>query len=151
MTTGDQSAREAAGSPEAWEDKKGPAGGFDLAVIVPTLNERANIQPLLELLDRALQSIRWEAIFVDDDSSDGTAEAVWTAALARPHVRCLRRIGRHGLASACIEGMLASGAPFLAVMDGDLQHDETLLQRMLRVTAGRRPGHRHRQPLRRRE
>lgn len=99
-------------------------------MIIPTLNERANIQPLLELLDRALESIRWEAIFVDDDSSDGTADEVWTAALARPNVRCLRRIGRHGLASACMEGMLASGAPFLAVMDADMQHDETLLPRM---------------------
>jgi dolichol-phosphate mannosyltransferase len=118
MTTGDQSARD-------------EAGGIDLAVIVPTLDERANVQPLLELLDRALESVRWEAIFVDDDSSDGTADAVWTAALERPNVRCLRRIGRHGLASACMEGMLASGAPFLAVMDGDLQHDETLLPRML--------------------
>jgi dolichol-phosphate mannosyltransferase len=131
MTTGDQSAKEAAGSPEAGKDNRGRAGGFDLAVIVPTLNERANIEPLLGLLDRALEPIRWEAIFVDDDSSDGTAETVWAAALARPNVRCLRRIGRRGLASACIEGMLASGAPFLAVMDGDLQHDETLLPRML--------------------
>jgi dolichol-phosphate mannosyltransferase len=103
----------------------------DLTVIVPTLNERASVQPLLSLLDQALESIRWEVIFVDDDSSDGTADTVWNAAIARSNVRCLRRVGRHGLASACIEGMLASGAPYLAVMDGDLQHDETLLPRML--------------------
>ena len=70
-------------------------------------------------------------IFVDDDSPDGTADAVWSAAATRPNVRCLRRVGRRGLAAACIEGMLASGAPYLCVMDGDLQHDETLLPRML--------------------
>src|SRR5664279_5589427 len=98
MTAGEQSARDAADFPGAGSDDWGRAGGIQLAVIIPTLNERANIQPLLELLDRALESIRWEAIFVDDDSSDGTADEVWTAALARPNVRCLRRIGRHGLA-----------------------------------------------------
>ena len=46
-----------------------------------------------------------------------------------PRVRCIHRIGRRGLASACIEGMLASSAPYLAVIDADLQHDETLLPR----------------------
>jgi len=106
---------------------------YDLAVIVPTLNEEANVQPLIAMLERALVTIRWEVIFVDDDSSDGTADTVWSEAAARPNVRCLRRVGRRGLAGACIEGMLASGAPFLAVMDGDLQHDETLLPRMLEL------------------
>jgi len=106
---------------------------YDLAVIVPTLNEQANVQPLLGMLDRALQSVRWEGICVDDGSSDGTADTVWTAANTRPNLRCLRRVGRRGLAGACIEGMLSSGAPYLAVMDGDLQHDETLLPRMLEL------------------
>src|SRR3990170_143231 len=46
-------------------------------------------------------------------------------------VRCVQRVGRRGLSSACVEGMLASTAPYLAVMDGDLQHDERLLPRML--------------------
>lgn len=104
---------------------------YDLAVIVPTLNEAPNIGPLYERLKATLVGIRWELIFVDDDSTDGTAALVWRLAETAPNVRCIHRIGRRGLASACIEGMLASGAPYLAVMDADLQHDETLLPRML--------------------
>jgi dolichol-phosphate mannosyltransferase len=107
-----------------------------LAIIVPTLNEAGNVRPLLDRLEAALAGIAFEVIFVDDDSSDGTPEIIREAALARPNVRCLRRIGRRGLASACIEGMLATGAPHLAIMDADLQHDETVLRRMYETLAG---------------
>jgi dolichol-phosphate mannosyltransferase len=103
----------------------------DLAVIVPTLNEKDNIEPLLARLGEALAGIAWEAVFVDDDSQDGTAALLLHLQAARPRVRVIRRIGRRGLSSACIEGMLATGAPFLAVIDADLQHDESILPRML--------------------
>ena len=105
----------------------------ELTVVVPTFNERANIAPLLDRLRSALVGIRWEAIFVDDDSPDGTAEIVRGVAQYDPQVRCLQRIGRRGLAGACIEGILASAAPFVAVIDADLQHDERLLPQMLQV------------------
>jgi dolichol-phosphate mannosyltransferase len=102
-----------------------------LSVIVPTFNERDNIVPFLRELSRALTGIEWEAIFVDDDSPDGTATEVRAMAQADPRVRCLQRIGRRGLSSACIEGMLATSASTIAVMDADLQHDETILPTML--------------------
>ena len=105
----------------------------DLTVVIPTLNERENIQPLLERLDLALAGTRWEVIFVDDDSKDGTPEAVREIGRSDPRVRCLQRIGRRGLSTACIEGILASASPFVAVMDADLQHDESLLPGMLNV------------------
>jgi dolichol-phosphate mannosyltransferase len=105
----------------------------DLAVIVPTLNEKDNIEPLLDRLGEALAGIAWEAVFVDDDSRDGTADLLLRLELARPGVRVIRRIGRRGLSSACTEGMLATGAPFLAVIDADLQHDESILPRMLEI------------------
>jgi dolichol-phosphate mannosyltransferase len=104
---------------------------LELTVIIPTLNERDNVALMVERLNRTLAGIAWEAIFVDDDSPDGTADAVRELARQQGNIRCLQRIGRRGLSSACIEGMLASTAPYLAVMDGDLQHDETLLPRML--------------------
>ncbi len=110
---------------------------FELAVIIPTLNEAGNIKPLLERLEQALQGIDWEVIFVDDDSIDGTADTIRQIAHERLHIRCLRRIGRRGLSSACIEGMLATSAPYLAVMDADLQHDEQLLPRMLEAVKAR--------------
>jgi dolichol-phosphate mannosyltransferase len=98
-----------------------------LCVVIPTLNERLNILPLLKRLDASLIGIEWEAIFVDDGSTDGTPELVASLALEHRHVRLIRRVGRRGLSSAVIEGMLASVAPVLAVIDGDLQHDEAVL------------------------
>ncbi len=102
-----------------------------LAVIIPTLNERDNIVPLLTRLERVLDGIEWEAIFVDDDSTDGTRDVIRSIARRDPRVRCLHRIGRRGLASACIEGALATSTPYIAVIDADLQHDERLLRDML--------------------
>ena len=103
---------------------------LDLAVVIPTYNERENIPHLLERLPSVLRGISYEAIIVDDDSPDGTSEAVREIAMRSRNVRLIRRIGRRGLASACLEGMLSSSAPYIAVMDGDLQHDETTLPRM---------------------
>lgn len=105
--------------------------GPELTVVVPTLNEEGNIAELVDRLHRVLAGISWEVIFVDDDSRDGT-RAVIASLAARDHrVRLLHRIGRRGLSSACIEGIQASTAPFVAIMDADLQHDETLLPQML--------------------
>jgi dolichol-phosphate mannosyltransferase len=106
---------------------------IELSIIVPTFNERDNIIQLINRLRDCLEGIAWEVIFVDDDSSDGTAGVVRTLARLDRSVRCIQRIGRRGLSSACIEGMLASSAPYLAVMDADMQHDETLLPQMLSV------------------
>jgi dolichol-phosphate mannosyltransferase len=101
-----------------------------LSVIVPTLNERDNIPEVLRRLDAVLSEISWEVIFVDDGSRDGTLDVIRDHAARDARVRCLRRIGRRGLAGACIEGMLASSAPYVAVMDADLQHDASLLAQM---------------------
>ncbi len=91
---------------------------------------------LVRRLDAALAGIDWEAIFVDDNSPDGTAAAVKEIGVQDPRVRCLRRVGRRGLAGACIEGMLSSAAPFVAVIDADLQHDEKVLPAMLAKLTG---------------
>ena len=104
---------------------------IELSVVVPTFNERSNVPELIRRLDVCLRHVAWEVIVVDDDSPDGTAEVVREIARRDRRVRCLRRLGRRGLASACIEGMLAGSGSYFAVLDGDLQHDETLLARML--------------------
>jgi len=103
----------------------------ELTVILPTYNERANVPLIVTALRRALAGIAFEVVFVDDNSPDGTAAIAHEIAATDPRVRVIRRIGRRGLAGACIEGMLSSSAPFVAVMDADLQHDETLLPKML--------------------
>lgn len=102
----------------------------DLAVIVPTFKEVENINPLIEKLRDALDGINWEVVFVDDDSPDGTAEVLTEVARADPRVRFIRRMGRRGLSSAVVEGILSTSTPFVAVIDADMQHDERLLSKM---------------------
>lgn len=105
----------------------------ELSVIVPAFNERDNVSEVVSRLEQCLQGEAWEVIFVDDDSPDGTAARVREIAQRDPRVRCVQRIGRRGLSSACIEGMMATSAPYMAVMDGDCQHDETVLPGMLEL------------------
>jgi dolichol-phosphate mannosyltransferase len=114
---------------EAHAAKRAPI----LSVIVPSFNESPNVAPMVAKLDAALAGIAWEVIYVDDNSPDGTAREVRRIAQHDPRVRCIRRIGRRGLASAVIEGALSSSADYVAVIDGDLQHDETRLPVMLRA------------------
>lgn len=102
-----------------------------LAVIVPSYNERDNIELLYEKVAIALGDRPWEMIVVDDDSPDGTADLVNELSRVYANIRCLRRFGRRGLASACVEGMAVTSAPYVAVIDGDLQHDEAVLPAML--------------------
>jgi dolichol-phosphate mannosyltransferase len=106
---------------------------LQLSVIIPTFNERENVTPLFERLKLALAGIAWEAVYVDDNSPDGTVAVVRDLARRDPRARCLRRIGRRGLSGACIEGILSSSAPYAAVIDADLQHDETQLAKMLGI------------------
>jgi dolichol-phosphate mannosyltransferase len=113
------------------ESELGAVPGAELTLVVPTRNERDNIEPLIERLRLVLAGITWEVIFADDDSTDGTIAEVTRLARLDRRVRLLHRIGRRGLASACIEGVQASTARYVAVMDADLQHDETILPRML--------------------
>ena len=103
----------------------------ELSVVVPAYRERENIPLLLDALEQALAGLDWEAIVVADAADDGTEEVVRERAQRDSRVRIIQRIGRRGLASACVEGMLSSSAPYLAVMDADLQHDEKLLPKLL--------------------
>ena len=102
-----------------------------VTIVVPTYNERLNIRPLVSLLENALTGIDWEVVFVDDDSPDGTADEVRELAKSISNIRVIHRVGRRGLSGACIEGILSSAGPYVAVMDGDLQHDEKILPLML--------------------
>lgn len=114
-----------------------PAKPLELAVVLPTYNERKNIATMVARLDKALAGVAWEAIYVDDNSPDGTADEARRLSLVDPRVRCIQRIGRRGLASAAIEGMCATAAPVVAVMDADHQHDPELLPQMLQaITSG---------------
>ena len=103
----------------------------ELSLVIPTYNEVANVGLLIDAIDAALPGVRWEVLFVDDHSPDGTAARVRELAMHDARVRIVHRYGRRGLSSACVEGIMASAAPYVAVMDADLQHDEAILGAML--------------------
>lgn len=109
---------------------------LELAVIIPTFNETGNVEALLERLSIALAGISWEAIFVDDNSPDGTSELIREIGRHTSRVRVLQRLGRRGLSSAVVEGMLATSAPVLAVIDADMQHDESILPKLFAAVNG---------------
>ncbi len=115
--------------PDARPDKSPPT----LSVVVATYRESANIPVLFERLRAALDGLPWEMIVVDDDSPDGTSDIAFRLAASDPRIRCLRRVNRTGLAGAVIEGWMASSADYVAVIDGDLQHDERILPKMYGV------------------
>ena len=112
-----------------------PPAPLALTLVVPTLNEVDNLLPLIERLSFALAGIEWEAIFVDDGSTDGTPDLITKIAQEDRRIRLIRRIGRRGLSSAVVEGALASTSPVIAVIDADLQHDETILPDLHRAIA----------------
>ena len=128
--------RDAPGQPLIGERSLATSPAPELTIVIPTFNERDNIPVITERLRTLLAAVSWEIIFVDDDSPDGSAALTKELGAHDQRIRCIRRLGRRGLAGACIEGMLASQATFVAVMDADLQHDETLLLRMLELLRG---------------
>jgi len=116
---------------KAWQQQRLAAA--ELCVVVPTFNEQANIEELVERVRNAVAGLTWEIIVVDDNSPDGTAERVRALYHDDPRVRLIRRVGRRGLSSACVEGMLASSADIVAVIDADLGHDPDLLRGMFAI------------------
>ena len=102
-----------------------------LGVVLPTYNERGNLRGMVARLDQALAGIDFEVIVVDDNSPDGTSDEARQIAQEDGRVHVIQRIGRRGLSSAAIEGMCATSAPVVAVMDADHQHDPELLPGML--------------------
>jgi dolichol-phosphate mannosyltransferase len=106
-----------------------------VSVVVPTYQESANIPILFDRIKYALSGAPWELIVVDDDSPDGTSSVAFALAAEDRRIRCLRRVNRSGLAGAVIEGWMSSSADFVAVIDGDLQHDESILPKMYEALA----------------
>jgi len=100
-----------------------------LSIVLPTYNERGNIEPLLEQLLPLQQHYNLEILVVDDDSADGTAELVRQLAHREPRLRLIRRVGRSGLASAIKEGLLDATGDVALVMDSDGQHEPASVQR----------------------
>ena len=105
---------------------------MQVSVVVPTYNEADNIVEVIDRLHAALAGYTHEILVVDDDSPDLTWQRAQRHSADDPSVRVMRRTGKRGLASAVLDGMAAAGGDALAVIDGDLQHDESVLPEMVR-------------------
>ncbi|ATE64988.1 glycosyltransferase [Rhizorhabdus dicambivorans] len=121
---------------EGKNGRKGKLTAPELSIIIPTYNERGNIAALVDAVRKALGAIPWEMIIVDDDSPDQTFNEVARLARDEPRLRCLRRVGRRGLSSAVIEGVMVANGGAIAVMDADFQHDERILGAMYEKLVG---------------
>jgi len=109
-----------------------------VAIVVPVFRASEAVPALVGRLHAALATEDWEVVFVDDNSPDDTLATI--AALGNPRVRAIRRVGRNGLTHTCLVTMLASGADYVALLDGASHYDEALLGAMLaqlRKNAGR--------------
>jgi dolichol-phosphate mannosyltransferase len=118
-----------------------------LSIVLPTFNERSNINAIThQLLQLQKLHQQLEILFVDDDSADGTADAIVELAQQHPCIRLIRRVGRYGLSSAIKEGILNATGDVVVVMDSDGQHEpdavdsavETLLTKELDLVLGSR-------------
>jgi dolichol-phosphate mannosyltransferase len=105
----------------------------EISIVIPVYNERENIELLVKQLHTALADRHWEALFVDDDSPDGSADEIRRISLSDPRIRLILRVEDAGLAKACIQGMLSAKAELLCVMDGDGQHDPVYIPELIKA------------------
>ena len=111
-----------------------PNTGIWFSLVVPTYNESQNVEPLVEEVTRVLDEKfagKYEIIFADDNSPDGTAERVKSVTGRVPQVRLMVRTGKRGLATAVVRGWQVAQGRILGVMDGDLQHPVSVLPAIL--------------------
>ena len=102
-----------------------------ISVISPTLNEAENIPALVEQLQRALENMDYEILIVDDNSPDLTWSVAEQISQKNPRVKVLRRMKNPGLGMAVVDGFSAAEGDILACIDADLQHDPSILPRMI--------------------
>lgn len=108
-----------------------PTSAYDAVVVLPTYNERENIQAIIPSI---LRYERFRVLVVDDHSPDGTGDIVRDMSRGEPRIGLLARAGKMGLGSAYIAGFrraLAEGAAYIFEMDADFSHDPSYLPQLL--------------------
>ncbi|MDD4322181.1 MAG: glycosyltransferase family 2 protein [Dehalococcoidales bacterium] len=106
-----------------------------VTVVVPTYNESENISPLVGQIAKSISGYDYEILFVDDNSTDGTFEAIEALKGEYP-VRAIVRRDEKGLASAVVKGFENARNDLIVVMDADLQHPPEIIPRLLDALEG---------------
>jgi dolichol-phosphate mannosyltransferase len=101
-----------------------------LSILIPTYNEKQNIEPLVRSIEAAVR-FEHEIIIIDDNSPDGTSEEVLRLAKGVSSLKLVRRKGKLGLTSAITAGLGASKGETILVMDADLSHPPEMVPRLV--------------------
>ena len=106
----------------------------DVSIVVPVHNEADNIAPLVEEIAKAMTG-RWsfEVVYVNDGSTDGTAEILSQLAAERPWLRQVKHAASCGQSAAIRTGVTAAHAPLVATLDGDGQNDPSFVPALVRT------------------
>lgn len=102
-----------------------------LSVVVPTYNEKDNVEKLVEEISKTLKDEEYEIVFIDV-SKDGTDKVLKTIAQENKNVRFIHDLKLKGISKQVIYGFNIAKGSILAVMDADLQHPPYLLKEMLK-------------------
>lgn len=106
----------------------------ELSVVVPVYNEAGNILPLLDEVEAALTGVcRYEILFIDDGSSDGSVDELRQAQARSPAVRVLKHRKRAGKSAGLVTGFWAARAPWIQMLDGDRQNDPADVARIWKL------------------
>lgn len=103
----------------------------ETSIIIPTLNEAQNISILISKIKKTMEGNNYEIIVVDDNSEDGTWAIADKLLKEDSNGFCIKRMHRNGLSAAVVEGMSQASGDYLIVMDGDMQHDETIIPKIV--------------------
>jgi dolichol-phosphate mannosyltransferase len=109
----------------------GPDAVLDVSVVVPVRNEEGNIAPLLVEIAAALAGRRFEVVYVNDGSTDGTEAELKRMQARYPWLRQIKHATSCGQSAALRSGIAAAGAPIIAMLDGDGQNDPAFLPRLI--------------------
>lgn len=103
----------------------------EISIVVPTYNERENIENLLHAISKTLEGYDYEIIVVDDNSPDGTARIVQEYAAEVDRIKLLLRSGKLGLGSAILDGFRMAKGNYFLMIDADLSHRPEDIKRLI--------------------
>lgn len=124
----------------ATKAKKSSSKTPELSIVVPVMNEEGNIWPLISDILDAFKGRNIEIVYVDDASTDNTADELQKTKAKVPALRVLTHIQRSGQSAALRTGIYAATAPLIGTLDGDGQNLPSDLVNLEKEVMAHKPG-----------